>query len=70
MIRCSQDWLEPIYWRIHEKLLECELLHMDETRIQCNKEDGKLPSIDSFMWVMRSAASEKLQAAFFHYSRS
>lgn len=22
------------------------------------------------MWVMRSAASEKLQAAFFHYSRS
>ena len=48
VIRCSQDWLEPIYWRIHEKLLECELLHMDETRIQCNKEDGKLPSSDSF----------------------
>lgn len=70
VIRCSQDWLEPIYWRIHEKLLECELLHMDETRIQCNKEDGKLPSSDSFMWVMRSAASEKLQGAFFYYSRS
>ena len=70
MIRCSQDWLEPIYWRIHEKLLECELLHMDETRIQCNKEEGKLPSSDSFMWVMRSAASEKLQAALFYYSRS
>lgn len=70
VIRCSQDWLEPIYWRIHEKLLECELLHMDETRIQCNKEEGKLPSSDSFMWVMRSAASEKLQAALFYYSRS
>lgn len=71
VIRCSQDWLEPIYWRIHEKLLECELLHMDETRIQCNKEDGKLPSSDSFMWVMRSAASEKLhQGSFFYYSRS
>ena len=22
VIRCSQDWLEPIYWRIHEKLLD------------------------------------------------
>lgn len=70
VIRCSQDWLEPIYWRIHEKLLDCEMLHMDETRIQCNKEEGKRPSSDSFMWVMRSAASEKLQAAFFYYSRS
>ena len=70
VIRCSQDWLEPVYWRIHEKLLGCEMLHMDETRIQCNKEEGKLPSSESFMWVMRSAASETIQAAFFYYSRS
>ena len=70
IIRCSQDWLEPVYWRIHEKLLECGLLHMDETRIQCNKEEGKLPSSESFMWVMRSAACEEIQAAFFYYSRS
>lgn len=70
VIRCSQEWLEPVYWRIHEKLLECGLLHMDETRIQCNKEEGKLPGSESFMWGMRSAASEKIQAAFFFYSRS
>ena len=70
VIRCSQEWLEPVYWRIHEKLLECGLLHMDETRIQCNKEEGKLPSSESFMWVMRSAESEEIQAAFFFYSRS
>ena len=46
------------------------LLHMDETRVQCNKEEGKLPSSESFMWVMQSAASEEIQAAFFYYSRS
>ena len=28
VIRCSQDWLEPIYWKIHEKLLKCEMIHM------------------------------------------
>ena len=70
VIRCSEEWFESVYWRIHEKLLECDLIHMDETRIQCNKEEGKLPSSESFMWVMRSAASEDIQAAFFFYSRS
>jgi len=69
-IRCSEEWLTPIYDRIHEQLLACEVLHMDETRIQCNKEDGKKASSESFMWVMRSAASEAIQAAYFSYSRS
>lgn len=69
-IRCSEEWLKPIYNRIHEELLKCEVLHMDETRIQCNKEEGKQASSDSFMWVMRSAACEEIKAAFFHYSRS
>lgn len=69
-IRCCEEWLTPIYNRIHEKLMECEVLHMDETRIQCNKEDGKKASSDSFMWVIRSAACEPVTAAYFHYSRS
>ena len=70
VIRCSEEWFKPVYWRIYEKLLECDLIHIDETRIRCNKEEGKLPSSESFMWVMRSAASEDIQAAFFFYSRS
>lgn len=69
-IRCSEEWLTPIYNRIHERLLNCGVLHMDETRIQCNKEEGKKASSDSFMWVIRSAASEDIQGAFFYYSRS
>lgn len=70
IIRCSQEWLNPIYWRIHQELVKCELLHMDETRIQCNKEKGKQASSESFMWVMRSAASETVNASFFYYSRT
>jgi transposase len=70
VIRCSQEWLTPIYHRIHKELLKCECLHMDETRIQCNKEEGKKASSDSFMWVMRSGTSEAITATFFHYSRT
>ena len=68
--RCSEEWPTPVYKRIHEKLMECQVLHMDETRIQCNKEAGKKASSDSFMWVIRSAACEELRATFFHYSRT
>ena len=67
-IRCSREWFEPVYWRIHEKLKLCEILHMDETRIQCNKEAGKKASSESFMWVMQSAASESLKGIFFYYA--
>ena len=71
IIRCSQEWLEPVYGRMLEHLREhCEVLHMDETRIQCNKEAGKKAGSESFMWVVRSAACEGIQAAFFHYAKS
>lgn len=70
VIRCSEEWLEPIYNRILEKLTACGVLHMDETRIQCNKEEGKKASSDSWMWVIQSAASEEIRATYFHYSRS
>ena len=70
VIRCSDEWLSPIYNRIHEELLKCEILHMDETRIQVNKESGKKASSDSFMWVIRSGAYESIRATFFHYART
>jgi len=70
VIRCSEEWLAPIYNRIHEELLKCEILHRDETRIQCNKEAGKKASSDSWMWVIQSGACEDIKATFFHYSRS
>ena len=68
IIRCSQEWFAPVYLRIQEILKTCKVLHMDETRIQCNKEAGKAASSDSFMWVMRSGACEEIQGAFFYYS--
>ena len=70
IIRCCEEWLEPVYDRIHKELMKCSILHMDETRIQCNKEEGKKAGSDSWMWVIQSAACENINATFFHYSRS
>ena len=70
-IRCSDEWLMPVYNRIHQILIQkCGILHMDETRIQVNKESGKKASSDSFMWVLQSGACEDIKATFFHYSRT
>ena len=70
VIRCSEEYLLPIYERIHQELLGCGILHGDETRIQCNREPGKKASSESFMWVIRSGREEAVQAVFFHYARS
>ena len=70
VIRCSEEWLTPLYHRIREEILKGAVLHMDETTIQCNKEPGKKPSSNSYMWVMCSGAEEENQALYFHYTRT
>lgn len=65
-----EKWLEPINQRIHKELLNCEVLHTDESRIQCNKEPGKAASSDSYIWVMCSGRSEARQAVYFQYARN
>ncbi len=42
-IRCCQEWLEPLYRRLLEMLAAYGVLHMDETRIQFNKEEDQRP---------------------------
>lgn len=68
MIRCADEWLMPIYNLIHEELLKCDTLHMDETRIQVNKEEGKKASSQSWVWVIQSGQHEAIKATYFHYS--
>lgn len=70
VIRICEEWLSPICERIHRQLLKSEVLHCDETRIQCNKEEGKKPSSQSFIWVLCSGQEETYQGAVFRYTRS
>lgn len=67
-IKLSEYYLEPLVNLILNKLKECELLHIDETTMQVNKEEGKVASTKSYMWVMSSGDMEKIKAAIFWYS--
>lgn len=70
-IKLSEYYLEPIYKLMLKKLKEnSELLHCDETTIQCNKEQGKKASSNSYMWVIASGELEKEKGVIFNYSKS
>ena len=70
-IKLSQYYLEPIYNLMLNQIKEnSEVLHMDETTIQCNKEPGKNASNNSYMWVIASGELENKKGVIFYYSKS
>ena len=70
-IKISEYYLENIYKLMLKKLKEtCEVLHMDESTIQCNHEPDRKASSKSYMWVMVSGEEEKEKGVIFKYSSS
>lgn len=70
-IKISEYYLEKVVNLISEQIkAENELLHSDETVIQCNKETGRQASSNSYMWVMCSGEEEQKKGIVFHYDKS
>ena len=70
-IKISEYYLENIYKLMLKKLKDsCELLHMDETVMQCNHEPNRKASSNSYMWVIVSGELEKNKGVIFNYSSS
>lgn len=67
MIRCSKDWLEPVYAELKKRLLSQEIIHADETKLQVLKEPGKAAQTDSFMWLYRSGKAAKNPVILYEY---
>lgn len=51
MIRGSSDWLSHLYERMRQRLVQCEVLHADETTLQVLHEDGRAATSKSYMWL-------------------
>lgn len=71
IIKVSEYYLEKLQQLMLKQMKELnKLLHMDETVIQCNKEDGKKASTKSYMWVLTSGKDEKKKGTIFKYEAS
>ena len=55
ILRATEDYLTPIYDRLHKELRKREVLHADETTLQVLHEEGKAPQSESFMWLYRTS---------------
>jgi transposase len=67
MIRCCEDYLEPIYDELHRQLLGHRFLHSDDTVFQVLREPGKSPQSDSRMWLYRTSGEAKHPIVLYEY---
>jgi len=67
LIRCSEDYLEPIYDELRRKLLLHKFLHSDGTRFQVLREPGKSPQSQSEMWIYRTSGDAKHPIVLYDY---
>lgn len=67
LIKCTEDYLVPIYDRLHEQLVQREVLHADETTLQVLHEEGKPPQSKSYMWLYRTSGDAKYPIVLYEY---
>lgn len=70
VIRCANDWLKPLYDRMHKQLLQYGIIMSDETTWQVNREPGKKASSKSYIWIHRSGSCEGPPIIFYEYTRT
>lgn len=58
VIQCASAWLKPLCERMREKLITYDIVMSDETTIQCNKEEGRKASSNSYFWQHRNGPCE------------
>lgn len=51
VVKTSDQWLSPLYKRLHKLLTQRKYLHADETTLQVLKEDGRSARQKSYMWL-------------------
>lgn len=67
LLRCAEDWLEPIYEMLHQKLCAQSIIHADETVLQVLHEPGKTAQSKSYMWVYRTSGDADMSIVLFDY---
>lgn len=70
VIRCTEDWLKPLYDKMHRQLVKCSILMSDETTWQVNHEEGKEASSKSYIWIHRSGSCEGPPIILYEYTRT
>ena len=67
LIKCTEDYLTPVYNTLKKQLVQHTVLHGDETTLQVLHEDGKKPQSKSYMWLYRTSGDAESQIVLYEY---
>lgn len=67
ILKAAEDYLKPVYDRLHRELLVREVLHADETTLQVLHEPGKAPQSDNYMWLYRTSGDTQKPIVLYEY---
>ena len=65
LIKCTEDYLAPVYNVLKVQLLQYTVLHADETTLQVLHEEGKKPQSKSYMWLYRTSGDGESQIVLY-----
>ena len=68
IIYCAENYFQPMYEYLHQKLLKRRYLMADETLIQVLKEEGRRPQSKSYVWLMRSGEDRDVPIILYNYT--
>lgn len=67
IMAASRDWLTPILKLMHQKFLQENFIHVDETPVQVMNENGRKNTTDSYMWVYSTGKQAEHPIRIFEY---
>ena len=70
VIRCSDDYFDPLMKYLRKNLLSRDVLHADETPVQVLREDGKPAESKSYMWLYRTGNDGRAPIILYDYRPS
>ena len=68
IIRCAQDYLDPLNKYMHRCLLKRRYLMADETPIQVLKEPDRRPQSKSYVWLIRTGEDGEAPIILYNYT--
>lgn len=68
MIHCCEEWLVPVYEELHQRLLDADIIHADETEVKVIHEKGKDGAAKAWMWLFRTGKYEESQIVLYKHA--
>lgn len=65
--KATEDWLQPVYDVLHQRLCREKVLHGDETTLQVLHEKGKSATSKSYMWLYRTSGNAEAPIVLYDY---